>query len=262
MRDRRRVLTDCYICGTPLPPRTRNQRPLTTAEHVIPVSLLGPPPPDSRDAWPVKLDVHAECEKRHKRSRDQMMKILQQLGSRGSAALSSTELGLARRYFAPRRERIADRTVAYVEGNEDVMDAPALWVRGLHAALYGVVLPEEFYFVCNPPVPMWVSEDGEAQEGVDSYRARRDGLLSILRQALEPGFFDELHAWGGRLVYQCTWGPALLGNGGRWGCVWALEFPGVAEWAATAGIDTPWHGYYESPTLPTGASMTKTWPRP
>lgn len=257
MLERRRNINDCYICGTALPPKSPGWRQQVVAEHVVPRSLLGAVPANQADAWPVELYVHKVCEVRHKHHRDQLVKILQALGNRSVTGWNKQDIGLlAREFRVAAKAGPKGQPVYSIGGTESAMLAPVLWTHGMHATLYGKVLPSELGFVTHPPVPIWIDKDGGIEEGLRNDEIRREHMLGLLRVAIYNGCVDEIRAWGNTLRYRCAWRQALLHRGGAWGCAWALEFPGVHEWAMrVCGVDAPWHGYYEVNELPTNCSV-------
>lgn len=257
MLDKRRSIDECYICGTSLPAKGQGWRSKVVAEHVVPRTLLGKIPIKPVDAWSVVLYVHKECEKNHKNYRDQLMKILQMLGNRSTDDWSKEDIGLLLNEFdIETHSHDGDNQIHSISGVGSAMLAPVLWARGMHATLYGKALPAGMSFITQPPVPIWNQEDEGIAEGLAAYEVRRDGILGFLRVAMHCNSIDEILAWGGKLQYQCAWRKELLGSSGGWGCSWALEFPGVHEWAMTANnVDSPWHGYYEIDNLPPNASL-------
>lgn len=257
MLDQRRCINECYICGTTLPPKCPGWRSQVISEHVVPRTLLGKVPTKPADAWSVVLYVHKECEKNHKNHRDQLMKILQMLGNQSTDDWSKEDIGLLLSEFdIDTQTHDGSKLIHSISGVGSAMLAPVLWARGMHAALYGKALPAGMSFITQPPVPIWNHTDEDVAEGLAAYEVRRNGLLGLLRVAIHTHNVDEIRAWGGKLQYQCAWRKELLGSSGGWGCTWALEFPGVHEWAMTArNVDSPWHGYYEIDDLPPNAAV-------
>ncbi len=257
MTDRRRSLSHCYVCSSPLPPKTPGWRQRVVGDHVVPRTLLGPPPRSTRDAWAVELFIHKECEERHKRARDQLAKVVQAIatGDRDSWDPSDVAM-LAKSIRAETYERPGDVPVYAFSGIENVILAANLWSRGMHAALYGQVPPATLGHVTQAPVPVWSDRTETPDDGLMGYEQRRDWILRPIRVAIHTRTADRVCAWGGQLTYECTWRPALIKRSGPWCCVWALGFPGVSHWAVSVrGVDTPWHGYYETQDLPKGASV-------
>ncbi len=254
MLDRRRSIANCYICGTPLPPKGPGWRKKVTLEHVIPRALLRAVEVPN-GAWPVALYVHRQCETEHKQHRDQLVKVIQQLG-RNIGSWSQEEIGLLLREVKVSTDLDREeKRIPYITGADSAMQAPVLWARGMHATLYGMTLPSDMGYITNPPVPIWSEKDGDVLAGLGNYEDRRRVILGLIRVAIQSDKVDEVQAWNGNVLYQCAWRTALLRHDGHWGCMWALEVPGTNDWAMKAtGIDSPWHGYYESNQLPPQAS--------
>ena len=185
------------------------------------------------------------------------MKILQMLGNRSTDDWSKEGIGLLLSEFdIGTQTHDGSKLIHSISGVGSAMLAPVLWARGMHATLYGKALPGGMSFITQPPVPIWNHTDEDVAEGLAAYEIRRNDLLGFLRVAIHTKHVDEIRAWGGKLLYQCAWRRAFLGTNGGWGCTWALEFPGVHEWAMTArNVDSPWHGYYEIDDLPPNAAV-------
>lgn len=257
MADRRRAVGDCYVCSTALPPKGTGWRQSVVSEHVIPQSLLGPAPEGGVGAWAVKLFVHKACEVTHKRDRDQLMTLLQAIATIPLSEWSETEKALAAKHFGTQAYgRPGDSPVHAITDDSNGLLAASLWFRGMHATLYGSVLPNSVECLLHPPVPVWREDDREASGFLRDDEERRNQILQLVRIGLHSGHVDEVRAWGGKVVYQCVWTDQFLPHWQKWACCWILEFPGVHEWAMTArGVDSPWNGLYLADKAPEGASI-------
>jgi len=254
--DRRRVITDCYICGTALPPKQPGWREQVIADHVVSRTLLGEAPPDPADAWSIKLYVHQECEKRYKAKWEQQLKILHCLPTKPADDWSQEDAGLLLRKFEVAAEVPCDEAPIHaITGVDNAMDAAGHWFRGMHAILYMKALSGQMECVTMPPVPIWTDEDGSAEQGLQNDEARRRPLLNFVETATRSQRVDEIVAWGGKLIYRCAWRKGSCGRG-AWACTWTLRFPASSEWATRVrGIDAPWLGYYEINELPPDAAV-------
>lgn len=254
MADRRRKLADCYICATPLPVRGSPGRwAQVVAEHVLPLSLLGPAPARPADRWPVVLDVHSWCEQTHKKKRDHLAKLLHTMADPDATGWRLEDARfLARNTDVETDELPGAEPVHGITGAGDALLAATLWCRGMYAALYGNSLPSQLAGVVHPPVPVWTVDQG-ADSGLRADEIREEHILGNLRVATHARQADEIRAWGGAVTYVAAWKPGAMGRG-RWGCSWALEFPASRIWARSVrGVDRPWHGYFETDQLPPGA---------
>ena len=257
MNDIRHAQQACYLCSHPLPSKDQvGRRQLLVKEHVIPSSLLGPPP--ARGAWPVVLWIHKDCEVAHKQWRDRMIKVLQGLGSTSPQDWKREDASFFRSRFGLKRLSLSrGRRSPVITGVMPVLEGVHAWTRGLYTALYGDVLPAAVHELTHPPVPFATVRHGQTLQQSQRLRATiTDQLLGSMSNVITRGNDDRLVAWGGAVNFHCVWLEDVNASLDRWICVWCLSLPGALEWAEhTTGIARPWHGVLGLPTRPHNASV-------
>lgn len=258
MNDRRRLASLCYLCGRHLPSRsTRGWKRELSGEHVVPRSLLGPPPANAADRWAVELWVHARCEARQKRERDTFIKQLQRINAEPPDTWRHSDL-------AAMRGKFGLLTVANglppVPAFKDIASAQHgvwTWVRGMHLALYNEYVDDQNPSRVLPPVPGLTL--GKSVDRVKLlYQQEQDSniIMGTVDASIVHDRWDGIDAWGRKLCYRCVW----FGRGNRktraYMCFWALAYPGVFAWSRSVTSHIrPWHGMYARTDLPDSASV-------
>lgn len=252
----RRQLDCCYICADALPAKGPNRRSLVSGEHVIPRSLLGASPARLDDRWSIELDVHRACEAAHKQGRDALINIIHASNVSGVNSLNSAQFATMTNQMQPGRLRVPDAgDVPVMSGGYDAILGVILWIRGLHAALYGKPLPSSCGVAIVPPVPVVMNPTTVAQELRD-FELRRNLVLSRVAQARLSESADRILAWGGALDYSTVWCRSPAAGDKSWFALWALYLPDVLAWSASVlPKPSPWCGYYELETPPERASV-------
>ena len=256
----RRQLTDCYICGLPLPAglSAAERRQMITPDHVIPRSILRMANCKAPDAWPLKLNVHSACEDGHKDMNDQLAKLFLKMASEGVHSWAPEELGEFRRRCSVTYAEV-DQFAAQpvIEMDDSFIRHPFLWARGLHAALYGRSLPPDVWQWTGLPVPTFLAGDPDSGDCVREERQRTEVVLGTLARALDNGQADEVSLRAGVIAYYCTW-TVPPDEANEWWCLWALDLPGTHKWSSEVrGRSAPWHGMYILREKPPGASSTE-----
>ena len=253
----RRALNHCYICADPLPSRgSVGRTAVVVGDHVVPSSILDLAPAPSSENWPLILDIHKECEHRHKRSRDQLAKIMQVFGSRGPYAWHPEELGLFRNRCGIEKTPMDGKEIPVVLGGNDALLAASLWARGFHAALYKQVMPNPARQWTQCPVPSFDAASGPAESQVEDGARCRHLTLAVVAKAVREGNADSVVLRGGSIQYYCVWLEVKKDRETPWWCFWALDLPGSTAWSTgVTGEDVPWHGSYTTALKPTDASV-------
>lgn len=246
MQRARRALGKCFLCGYELPKRSAGFKAATTGEHVIPRAVLGDAPTGS-DAWAVELDVHRDCERRLKQSTDGRLAVFHKVNTRPVSEWPREQLrGLQ---LEPNVVEVRGGTHPAFSNADQLIAGTKNWVRGLHATLYGDVLPATLEVSLALPVPAGNCTDMSSFEFLESFTAVAGVALD---NAIQKGVCDRIVAWGGRLKYECTW--TVLGSQGAY-CFFQLEYPGVERWSMSVlgpGRERPWRGSYQN-VIPRGA---------
>jgi hypothetical protein len=260
MRAARTVIDFCYICGEPLPARGAPKRTqVVMGEDVIPKAFLAQRPQREQDHWCIKLNVHRECEAQWKQHEDHWLKNLQCIHTEslhhwpesGHLRDMPIEPGLHIDSHGRRRPAFA--------GLRPLLDGVWLWVRGLHAALYGEYLATETRNHVLPLVPAASSEGGFMLEEVE---ALSHMIRCALGLATRHERWDGITCWGGAVSYRCVWWHAgEQGSMPRWICFWSLSIPRSDEWSRSvlgAGHERPRHGHYYRQDAAEGASILES----
>lgn len=248
----RRAIDFCYLCGQPLPERRRGTGSGVVGEHVVPRSLLGDPP--TPGAWPVILDVHEDCEDTLKRGRDHWASTLQAINT--VSPTDWPEWGHVRGLpIEPvvLLDEVSGKVIPAFTGIGAILHGIATWVRGFHAALYRLPLPDDVAIHVRPPVPACSSTGPTTLQLTEDLAS---ASVQVVMAATLTDQWDGIQAWGDELRYYCTWWNLgrLDGGDGPWTCFWVLTFPGVLEWSSTVTESVrPWNGHYEMPAPPPGA---------
>lgn len=258
MRDARKGIVFCYLCGKDLPPRGERGRPKQViGEHVIPRSLLGGAPKGQREGWAVELDVHRACEQSMKQNADHWLKLLQDMHTKPQSDWAKPghlrNLPLHRSLLI---HRPTGQAVPGFSGLGELFEGVWRWIRGLHAALYREFLPSNVRHFPYPPVPAFSSqESGPTFEETEtqSYLVR-----ASIDLAESLGKWDGVTAWGGAARCRCVWWQCTSIKGSpNWMCFWTLSFPRLEEWSRQVlprGSERPWHGNYVCAARPNNAA--------
>jgi hypothetical protein len=259
MRQRRKAVTDCYICGTPLRRKAADGKAVRLSdEHVIPISLLDTITVEEGDRVPIILDVHKACEDGHKAPNEQLTLILIKFFTLGERGFHRRDVGVLRsQTHAERRpdDGFASSHLVVPDGTDKLL---RIWARGLMAALYGQSLPHRVSMHVSPPVPVLTqAKGGGGATTIEQWSVVRDAAVSTVMQGVECDCFDELTAWGGHVRFTAVWRHLPRLDAERpWSCCWTLEMPGYRQWSEQVlGYDNPWHGLISTETLPDGASV-------
>jgi hypothetical protein len=253
-----RAVRFCYLCGEPLPARNQQDRKLVCREHVIPKTLLGDPPLDRVQRWPVKLDVHKGCDKKYKAGTDDLAALLHCINVHPKEQWPKPKhiqrLGLS---LVRVHSLLGGPSLPAFGNAQKPVSAVWMWVRGIHAALYREYLPESAPHTILAPVPGF-----NASAGPSALRqtVERSAIVRApVEYGVRTGRADGLSAWGGQVSYECVWFPPVDEHcGDVWACFWGLIFPGVSTWSRTVlppGQECPWHGLYTTNCLPDGATV-------
>jgi|GEM_PF-5258197 len=256
MNDARLDVDFCYLCGGSLPLKRKRLRHLRSAEHVIPRAILGDEPRNRRDAWPVILDVHRECEYSIKMKVDNLIDIMGKMFTlpveewprRGE---------LRRLNMEPALLQIAKNlpSIPVMSNIEPLITGVWTWIRGFHAAMYCRHMSEDVNHTIFPPVPAFNAEN----EALNMKNA--EFLSKIIRDAVQVGIqescWDGIDAWGGGIKYRAVWyhfGDRLVRDNP---CFWTLSVPGTHKWSRGVmkeGYERPWHGVYKLEETPRNAA--------
>ena len=227
MRRRRREMRCCYLCAEGLPPRGPGYRKLVSGEHVVPRALLGPPPRAAHEAWPVKLDVHRDCERKKKQPYDWAPATLARI-STSPPSEWPLRGELRRLNLEPTLTRIAEGQpfLPTLSNAAPVLEGVATWIRGMHAALYDEFIPASPRNAVFPPVPAASPEHGIPFLETEQWSW-------IVRTAVERATsldkWDGIRAWGGRLRYRCVWFSGPIAGVTTHVCLWCLYISGVSS---------------------------------
>lgn len=245
MRRRRHAIDFCYLCGKDLSEPTQE-------EHVVPRAVLrlidvGPELESSK--WPVLLDVHADCEKKHKAAEDNWLAPLHKMHSqpppsnaRASDHMPKTvSLGM-----------IGNLPVLYGPGINDYCEGVWTWIRGLHTAIYGEFLSKRCRKLVLLPALAWSENGGPNQEETENM----SGIIRIVTgSAMQRGVWDGITVWGDKVQYRCVWRFIV----DKWVCFWELDglpYQVMGDLFDGSIPERPWHGYYYS-TCPKDASKSE-----
>ncbi len=253
MREARRAVGFCYLCGKELP---KKRHSATVGEHVIPKKLLGTLPSTLNECWPIELDVHPECEDRMKQEKDHYLKLFQELNTKPRCDWASPEQ-VRKIPISPRRVHLSDGSSWAAFEMGELLEGAWMWIRGIHAAIYREFLPPDVPSHVFPPVPSFSSSpDGPSLKEAEeiSHLTR-----SVIQLGLNIDKWDGVVAWGGAVQYHCIWYPLATPQGMQgWLCCWTLTIPGLLEWSGTVlppGAERPWHGQYCLTEPPHSASI-------
>jgi len=175
----------------------------TSAEHIIPRSLLGPKPTEEAEKWSPILDVHRQCEST-KQEVDSWNKILHDLHTKPTS--DWPDFGHVRGTGVKpeiRFDSFAQLPVPVLSGIGPLLNGVWQWIRGLHAVLYERFLPVTTRHFVLPPVPAF----GGKLKGPTLNDTERMSSLTrdVLKLALSRDKWDGITAWGGGLKYRCIW---------------------------------------------------------
>ena len=239
----------CYLCGH----RFKPGQAIRSGEHVVMRAFLGEPTGDN--CWPVLLPVHEKCELLHKDRRDSLVNAWHRFMALGPESITDTNHRrdiLEYLDWQPVGEN-GELKLVFTRVAE-MRRAVWTWVRGLYACLYGQYLPEKVRCDVIPPVPSYLSPSATFDgRGVAETERITKSLLSLLLHGAFPSRqFDGISAWGGSMVFICTW---LLDSDGTTSCVWCLSSQTVEK--LSLDIDwrkRPWHGTFRPHYVPPNAT--------
>lgn len=250
-----RSFQNCYICGASLANGEPCQR-----EHVVPKSLLGPPPKADADRWPVILPAHRQCDVLRKRRGDVLARSVIRGHHLGAASLPQQDLAEFYKHL-----KIEPRFAGDVHGRPaisgigPVLDSMELWARGMYATTYGVLLPSDAACIVIPPVPCGISSS--SAEGSASFTHNAEiaaqGVEDVITACDALDCWDGVKAWGQTLTFQCVWMKANAVQGDTAArCVWRLDFFGVRTWSETVClVPRPLTGWFETNEMPSGCAV-------
>jgi hypothetical protein len=252
----RQGLTDCYICGAPLPPPGPGRNGKCKGDHVLPRAVLDMAAAIPGGDFPLVLDVHAQCEDRCKRGRDQVAKIVQMMCSSGPQSLADSEVARFRNQCDMSLLWVGGVPAPVIGNAQEILLAAMIWVRGFHAALYGEVLPSEIEHRTRCPAPGLRSEGGDFAAQLREETEMTNASLGVLGGAIEGGATDRVTLRAGAIDYRCTWVASPYHHGKPWSCIWALDLPGSEAWSTDVRRrHVPWHGAYLAQHKPPAAAQ-------
>ena len=262
MQVTRRSIAFCYLCGEDLPPCNKpGVRQQIIGEHVIPRSLLGNVPKNQTRTWPIKLDVHHQCEQLGKQKVDNWLKLFQEMHTKPSDKWPKPG-HLRNMPISPSQviQRQTGNAVPAFSGCTELFEGVWRWIRGLHAALYLQFLPEDLWHRSLPPVPACSIQSGGPT--LENTETDSKWILITMRLAESLDKWDGITTWRGAVQYRCVWWQTATATEKRnWKCCWTLSFPHLAEWSRQllpAGSERPWHGHYASVSRPNKATFLET----
>ena len=202
------------------------------------------------------LDVHSDCDEKSKQHGDGALDVLQSIVTKPAALWPSP--GVIRR-LALRPTKAPDeegRPAPALGGARRCIGGAWGWIRGIHAALDGVLLEPTATGMVLPPVPVHDAEQpvSVAEMGEFSSLVRRVVLIATTLNK-----WDGFDCWGGEVRYRSTWFPVSDATPGcEWACYWTLTCDKAIAWSKTVmppGAEFAWHGVYRLSCSPRGASL-------